>query len=586
MLTAFILAPIKLNASLCDSETYACAYCEYKVDDTTTLKYFIASDGTTMPSPKIIDSFNSGAALLNIATDLTHNDFLTKSITGHDTFECPNQIYVYTQGEKNYIYKDENSQKSSVGIKKSLINLKTGASNGEFVFKSDAKTYTCSYDVQNQEGLVIDKASVISDGTNIVGVSFSKEGLNIPSSTYNSYGTIARDFSDGNCPELKVVCEHQGGTKYSCELYTTYDFSQYKNDSNSSSNSNNDSSNSGSKSETSSLPVIEDVNYCSKLEGVWVIGGYVMFMIKILVPLLLIIMSMVELTKAIAADKDTNPFSLIKNKIIAAVAVFLVAQLVTIVISAIGSDTDWQACAKCAAHPFSSGCSLLQVKQEHDGVQYYTSVEYVTEKYNDFYQNNLNDKEKELFIRSLGTVLKDDDKLQEVLSATNSNIHYLEKVYYQTKCYTGQTVELNGTSWECVDSSGSRRFVATTKGKSNSSSENVDYVLKYYDEFINDELSDDQLIEYVRNLGEAHDRLEFAEIRRRAEGSFAIIYTDKLEEAYAEAYCKVALIQKGKNNGFKNISAVKDSSNGQLHWDCVDENGKKWGNIVAKYQNE
>ena len=73
--------------------------------------------------------------------------------------------------------------------------------------------------------------------------------------------------------------------------------------------------------------------------------------------------------KAITAEKDIKPFDVIKNKVIAALAVFLVAQIFTILINVIGSDTSWEACAKCTAHPFNSNCALKQVNQVHDGAK-------------------------------------------------------------------------------------------------------------------------------------------------------------------------------------------------------------------------
>ena len=110
-------------------------------------------------------------------------------------------------------------------------------------------------------------------------------------------------------------------------------------------------------------------DYCTELSRVWTIAGYVIFAIKVFVPILLIVMSMIELTKAIASEKDIKPFDVIKNKVISALAVFLVAQIFTMLINVIGSDTSWEECAKCTAHPFNSDCSLLTVKQEHDGAK-------------------------------------------------------------------------------------------------------------------------------------------------------------------------------------------------------------------------
>ena len=103
-------------------------------------------------------------------------------------------------------------------------------------------------------------------------------------------------------------------------------------------------------------------NICEKLSPVWTIFGYIIFAIKIVVPLLLVITGMITMAQAVMKQKEDEikkAQQLLVHKLIAAVLVFLVVQIVSIVVNLV-SGPEWKSCAKCATNPFKSGCYIVQ----------------------------------------------------------------------------------------------------------------------------------------------------------------------------------------------------------------------------------
>ena len=93
--------------------------------------------------------------------------------------------------------------------------------------------------------------------------------------------------------------------------------------------------------------------------------GIVVFGIKVVVPILLIIVGMVDLAKAVNAKDEkeikTAQQNLVK-KAIAAVLVFLVVTIVSILMSIVGSG-EYKNCLNCVNHPFTR-CNYHEIETE------------------------------------------------------------------------------------------------------------------------------------------------------------------------------------------------------------------------------
>ena len=108
---------------------------------------------------------------------------------------------------------------------------------------------------------------------------------------------------------------------------------------------------------------MEILGFCAETASVWKVLGYLVLIIKIVIPLLLIIFGMIDLGKAVIASKDdaikSSVSSLVK-RFIAAIAIFFVPTLVSAVFNMIGitaDDTkDYNICVQCVTNVNSSTC--------------------------------------------------------------------------------------------------------------------------------------------------------------------------------------------------------------------------------------
>ena len=101
---------------------------------------------------------------------------------------------------------------------------------------------------------------------------------------------------------------------------------------------------------------------CATLVPIMTLIGYVIFGIKVVVPVILILVGMMDLAKAIMGKDDSEikkaQSSLIK-KIVVAVCVYLIVTIVGLVMNLIGNE-DWKQCADCALNVTSAeGCYVI-----------------------------------------------------------------------------------------------------------------------------------------------------------------------------------------------------------------------------------
>lgn len=98
---------------------------------------------------------------------------------------------------------------------------------------------------------------------------------------------------------------------------------------------------------------------CDALRPIFGLVGWGMFFIKIAVPIILIIVGMIEMTKAVMSKKDDEikaaQISLVK-KSIAAVSVFLITTIVSLLMGTIIGNTDYKCGTSCLNSPWN--CSI------------------------------------------------------------------------------------------------------------------------------------------------------------------------------------------------------------------------------------
>lgn len=100
---------------------------------------------------------------------------------------------------------------------------------------------------------------------------------------------------------------------------------------------------------------------CGTLKPVWTIFGYIIFAIKVVVPLLLIVTGMMALAQAVMKQDEKEikkAQGVLIQKLIAAVLVYLVITITGVVVGLVADNLDWKGCVDCAFHPFNDGCSI------------------------------------------------------------------------------------------------------------------------------------------------------------------------------------------------------------------------------------
>jgi uncharacterized membrane protein len=101
--------------------------------------------------------------------------------------------------------------------------------------------------------------------------------------------------------------------------------------------------------------IMGQTEICDGLSPVLRIVGIVVWGIRVVVPIILIVVGMIDLAKAVtekSEEKIKEAQQKLVKRAIAAVLVFLVVSLVTVVMSIVGNK-DYEACMDCIESPWS-----------------------------------------------------------------------------------------------------------------------------------------------------------------------------------------------------------------------------------------
>lgn len=118
------------------------------------------------------------------------------------------------------------------------------------------------------------------------------------------------------------------------------------------------------------IAAVDDI--CSKdMANIWQFVGYVLYVFKIAIPLLLIIFGMIDLGKAVIASDDKeikNATTKLVKRAIAAVVIFFIPYLVSFIFSIVGGFADvestYEKCRDCILYPKT--CKTGQEQKSDD----------------------------------------------------------------------------------------------------------------------------------------------------------------------------------------------------------------------------
>ncbi len=104
---------------------------------------------------------------------------------------------------------------------------------------------------------------------------------------------------------------------------------------------------------------------CSDLAPVWQIIGWVLWVFKIAIPIIIILFGVIDLGKAVVASKDDEIKKSVKSLVMRAISgivIFFIPTLVGVVFSLVSeftSDeykTEYNKCRACIVHPNANDC--------------------------------------------------------------------------------------------------------------------------------------------------------------------------------------------------------------------------------------
>lgn len=110
---------------------------------------------------------------------------------------------------------------------------------------------------------------------------------------------------------------------------------------------------------------------CSDLKEIWQVLGWVLWVFKIVIPILIIIFGMIDLGKAVVASKDDEIKKAVKSlamRAIAGVIIFFIPTLVGAIFGILdGFDRngEYHVCEVCITHP--SDCATAKVETTESG---------------------------------------------------------------------------------------------------------------------------------------------------------------------------------------------------------------------------
>lgn len=105
---------------------------------------------------------------------------------------------------------------------------------------------------------------------------------------------------------------------------------------------------------------------CSDLAPIWQIIGWVLFVFKIVIPIVIIIFGMIDLGKAVVASKDDEIKKSVKSlamRAIAGIVIFFIPTLVGAIFGLVGEfkekeyKDEYDKCKHCIVSPGGSNCN-------------------------------------------------------------------------------------------------------------------------------------------------------------------------------------------------------------------------------------
>ncbi len=115
--------------------------------------------------------------------------------------------------------------------------------------------------------------------------------------------------------------------------------------------------------------------FCADTAGIWRVVGFVIYIIRIAIPILIVLLGTLDLGKAVIAGEDKKIKEAQKTfimRIIYGIAIFFVFPIVEVIFGLLGFDVEksyQRVCWECATHPTNENCGYYAEDSSPDGSQ-------------------------------------------------------------------------------------------------------------------------------------------------------------------------------------------------------------------------
>lgn len=115
--------------------------------------------------------------------------------------------------------------------------------------------------------------------------------------------------------------------------------------------------------------ILDIIKYCNSpaLSSFLSITKNILLFIQLIVPIILIVMSVIELTRLSINPEDKKGFRKILNKIIAAFIVFMIPILINAVMGLVGESTEFSRCWNNAGDISINNDNYIEIEEENEG---------------------------------------------------------------------------------------------------------------------------------------------------------------------------------------------------------------------------
>ena len=103
-------------------------------------------------------------------------------------------------------------------------------------------------------------------------------------------------------------------------------------------------------------------SFCADTAGIWRVVGFVIYIIRIAIPIMIVLLGTLDLGKSVIAGEDKKIKEAQKTfimRIIYGVAIFFVFPIVEVIFGLLGFDVEnsyQRVCWECATHPNNENC--------------------------------------------------------------------------------------------------------------------------------------------------------------------------------------------------------------------------------------